>query len=372
MTVTVPEPTPTTEVATAAPMAGALDQIRAWAEGLQIIGEQMAPLVYTDIVPLHHWPMPPGETLRTFGNPRMRHPKETEEDHERRAAAACASATAVAMRSAELGIPMFVGLAQMWNIRGKLGMDTKLRYALALARGVKAWDVSLDAEAVTVAGIHPATGETVEVTVTMEQARLAGWTSNEAYSKTPVDMLWSRAMGRLLDRVAGHILSGIASIDDLRDERTIVGEVVEAPPAARVTVDQLVTATSGVVHGDGTGTPLPEHTDNATREAPGVAEATLDEAAWRALNAEWQRLGVTGPGMKDRRLRGLSRMLGRDVAKGSDITAAEGDVLLDTLRGTREDNVDRIADLLGETVEEPPPGDDVPPAAAGDEPKGWQ
>lgn len=354
---TVQTPAPT-DLDLAGPVAGALatlEAVRAWSQALAVIGETVAPLVWTDIVPLHHWPLPKGYTLKTWANPRLKHPDESDEEFRRRAEAAAASASAVCMRSAELGVPMLVGLAQMWNIRGKLGMDTKLRYSLALARGVKVWDVELTPESVTVAGIHPATGEEVRLTVTMAQAKHAGWTENDNYRRNPVDMLWSRAMGRLLDRVAGHILSGIASLDSLLDERTIAGEVVEAPPPAsstRVTVEQLAAAA-----------------DDA--QAPAEPELPLDEpevpmieqSTWRAINAEWVRLGVKGSKADaERRLVGVRRIVDRDVAGGSQLTAVEGDLVLDTLRGLDpEQHADRIADILGERdTAEPPPVEDDP------------
>lgn len=347
---TVHTPAPT-DLDLAGPVAGALatlEAVRAWSQALAVIGETVAPLVWTDIVPLHHWPLPKGYTLKTWANPRLKHPDESDEEFRRRAEAAAASASAVCMRSAELGVPMLVGLAQMWNIRGKLGMDTKLRYSLALARGVKVWDVDLDPEAVTVAGIHPATGEEVRLTVTMAQAKHAGWTENDNYRRNPVDMLWSRAMGRLLDRVAGHILSGIASLDSLLDERTIAGEVVEAAPPAsstRVTVEQLAAAADDAQ--------APAEPELPLDEPPA---APIDRSTWTAVNAEWTRLGVKGPGSVDRRLTGIRNIIDRDVAGGSELTAVEGDLVLDVLRGLDpEQHADRIAELLGEQPAAAPP-----------------
>jgi len=337
-----------TDVAVPSASHTTLDAVRAWAHALQIIGESISPLVWTDIVPLHHWPLPRGFTLKSYPNPRLRHPDESEDDFARRAQSAGASASAVCMRSAELGIPMFVGLADIYNIHGKLGMMTKLRYAYAIGHGVKVWDVSLDPERVTVAGIHPATGQEVEVTVTMADAERGGWTSNDNYRKTPVDMLWSRAMGRLLDRVAGHVLMGVASLDVLLDDdRTVEGEVVEPGPARRVRTVADVTTTPDAAPAPDAATPAP---------------APLDRGTWDAINAEWKRLGVVGTGMRERRFRGISRLLAREetpVTAGSDLSAAEGDTVLDTLRSVSADDRPRVADILGEHHEAAGPPADV-------------
>ena len=53
----------------------------------------------------------------------------------------------------------------------------------------------------------------------MDQARKAGWTKNDTYSKTPADMLWARAAGRVCDRIAPDTLMGIASVEEVEDDR---------------------------------------------------------------------------------------------------------------------------------------------------------
>lgn len=352
------------------PHSDAVEYLRSWSEGLQIIGTQMAPLIWTDIVPLHHWPMPKGTTLQSFANPRIKHPNETDEEYARRQQGAAASATAVAMRGATLGIDPFVALAEMWNIRGKLGMSTKLRNAVARGRGIRTWDQELSPESVTCCGIDPLSGETVSITITMADAQRAGWTKqNENYTKNPVDMLWSRAMARVLDRVAGHVLDGVASVDDLRDDP---GQVVEstAAPVRVTTVEQLQAAAAAA---PATAPPAP------VDEQPPVA--MIDQSTWKSINTQWTRLGVKGPGAGERRLDAARRMVGRQIAVGSELTAAEADVVLDTLQSISADDADRIADVLGETVPEPdqhddvPPADDVPPtpdAHTPVEPKGWE
>lgn len=383
MTVQTTTPTPAevmaadhrAELAPMAPVhAQTVEYLRSWSDGLRLIGEQIAPLIWTDIVPLHHWPLPKGTTLQSFANPRIKHPNETDEEYARRQQGAAASATAVAMRGASLGMDPFVALADMWNIRGKLGMLTKLRNAIAKSRGIKTGDREVNAERATCWGIDPLTGETVEITITMADAERAGWTkSNENYTKNPADMLWSRAMGRVLDRVAYGVLAGIASVEDLRDERTVEGVVVDPPPAARVTVEQLQTAAQQAAAPAEPTLPIED------REP---ATPMIDKATWTALNAEWTRLGVKGPGAVERRLTGIRRIIDRHVAGGSELTAVEGDLVLDVLRGLDpEQHADRVADILGEGVDEPP-ADDVPPTpdahtpvqspAVGPEPKGWE
>lgn len=379
MTITTTDTAPAAgELSPMGAHSGAVEFLRSWAEGLQIIAGQMAPLIWTDIVPLHHWPLPKGTTLQSFANPRIKHPNETDEEYLRRQQGAAASASAVAMRGAALGIDPFVALADMWNIRGKLGMSTKLRNAYARGRGIKTWDVELSAKVATCAGVDPLTGETVTITVTMEDAERAGWTkANANYGTVPADMLWARAMGRVLDRIAGHVLAGIGSVEDLRDERE--PDVVVAAPAARVTAEELAAA----VRTEPTApAPAVEETPPAVEpEAPAAPPATIDKSTWDAINREWKRLGVVGDGMIGRRLAGVVHLIGRPVTNGSELTAPEGDVVLSTLQGIRDDDAVTVARMLGETP--PAPTEEElaaiadaeaearDAAAAGGEPRGW-
>jgi hypothetical protein len=360
--------------------SGAVDFLRSWAEGLQIIAGQMAPLIWTDVVPLHHWPMPKGMTLQSFANPRIKHPNETDEEFLRRQQGAAASASAVAMRGAALGIDPFVALADMWNIRGKLGMSTKLRNAYARGRGIKTWDVELSPKVATCAGVDPLTGETVTITITIEDAERAGWVkANANYSTVPADMLWSRAMGRVLDRIAGHVLAGVGSVEDLRDDPE--PDRVVAAPTVRATVEEFAAAAAAVRERVLTEAPAdaPAPAVEPEPEAPEAPPATIDKGTWDAINREWKRLGVVGDGMIGRRLAGVVHLIGRPVTNGSELTAAEGDVVLSTLQGIRDDDAATVARMLGETP--PAPTEEElaaiadaearDAAAAGGEPRGW-
>jgi hypothetical protein len=313
---------------TGSDMSAGLQVLQEFATGVETAMRAIAPLVYTPSVPAHHWPLPPGVQPRDFPNPTMKHPRETDEDYAHRQRVAIASAASIVLRGVAIGVPPAVALEQMFNIKGKLGMHTKAKYALATSRGVKAWDVERTNERATCAGVHPLTGDTITITVTMDDARRAGWTTNDAYNKTPADMLWSRAMSRVLDRIAGHILYGLASVEELRDlpdEPTPVTAAVSVAnlPAPAAPAPAIEQAPAPAVQPEAPAVPEPQVT---------VVTPEPDPAKLRRLLGErWARLKVTGPGETSRRAVIVGYIVGRRVAAMKDLTADELQMLLDNL-----------------------------------------
>lgn len=295
---------------------------------------------------------------------------------------AIANATGAILLGQSLSTPSFeidplTALQNIYVVHGRPGMYARFKVGLAQAHGHRVTDVEYGPESVTVEGQRKGTDEVVRITVTIEDARRAGWTSNDTYKKTPADMLWARAASRVVDRIASDALFGIASLEELETD-----EPAASVAPARVTVEDVAAraAVAAAVE--------------AVRQPDGEPDARvemIDERTWKLLNAEWVRLDVIGPGMKDRRLRGISTLVGHPVEAGSTLTAAEADVVLSTLQGLRpsehREHLVRLCEILGEPVPDAAPapaGDDVPPpsdeelaaaaertAPAGAEPPGW-
>lgn len=253
-------------------------------------------------------------------------------DVERREAfeTARANATSAVLLGLSLGLDPLTALQQIYVVKGRPGMYAKLKVALAQARGHRVWDEEYSAEKVTVAGQRKGSDDVVRITLTMADAKRASWTDNAAYSKTPADMLWARCASRVVDRIAADVLMGIASIEDLDD----LDE--PAPAAARVTI------------GDVRGTapaPAPVAVEAAPAAAAPAAAAPvpgaeplplIDERTSAAINTEFVRLGVTGPGVKERRRRAVARIISRpEIATARELTQVEGDLVLDVLQGLK-------------------------------------
>lgn len=314
-----------------------LGVLRQWADANDQATRLVAQWVWTDLVPLHHWPNPAGMTLKTWPNPRMSPERETDQEYRRRAEIATASAAGTVLRGMALGLHPNIALEQMHSIHGKIGMMTKLKYSLALDRGVKVWDVKLSETEVICAGIHPATGETIEIGITMAQAIKAKWNENEAYQKTPIDMLWSRAMSRVLDRVAGHVLFGLASIDAVEPDDTV--EVTASPVAAPVTAAGIRARSAAVADLPPMDAPMPAP---AAPEAPKQEELPAKDVTPavelielgqnRRLHALLRGIGIGGEANRDAALAVISTLVEHPVESTKFLTKDETSPLLDKLQ----------------------------------------
>lgn len=263
-------------------------------------------------------------------------------DVERREAfeTARANATSAVLLGLSLGLDPLTSLQQIYVVKGRPGMYAKLKVALAQARGHRVWDEEYSAETVTVAGQRKGSEDVVRITLTIADAKRASWTDNAAYSKTPADMLWARCASRVVDRIAADVLMGIASIEDLDD----LDE--PAPPAARVTIGDVRGTTATPAPAAAIAAPAPE-----PERAP-AAPLLVDEGTWNAINAAFVRLGVTGPGVRQRREAAIRSIIDRpadvDPAGASPrtwLTQRDGELVVDTLQGTDRAG---IALLLGE------------------------
>lgn len=246
---------------------------------------------------------------------------------------AVANATGAILLGQSLGLDPLTALQQIYVVHGRPGMYAKLKVALAQAAGHRVWDEEYSAETATVCGVRRGTDDVVRITITMEQAKQAGWTSNAAYGKTPADMLWARAASRVVDRIAADLLMGIQSIEDIDpDDTTPAARVAQVSvedipkPAARTGALAALPTRTLDQHPAASDIPANDIPADVTPESDGITDAQL-----RKLGAVMGDLGVTGAGSRERRLAIASHVIGRELASSKDLTKAEGRTLIDTL-----------------------------------------
>jgi predicted Fe-S protein YdhL (DUF1289 family) len=262
---------------------------------------------------------------------------------------AVANATGAILLGQSLGLDPLTSLQQIYVVHGRPGMYSKMKVALAQREGHRIWEEEYTPERSTWAGQRKGSEDVVRITLTIEDAKRAGWTSNAAYAKTPADMLAARCSSRVVDRIAADALFGLRSIEDLDDEpepavtvarvdakailggNLITGMVREA--AASVALDRDQTH-------DVRETPAPEPASGPEPErAPDVPMCT--DAQYRGINAWFKASGlreVNGEGQAAARTKVVNMLVadpqnGRpEVAKWSEMTAAEAQSVLDTLQ----------------------------------------
>lgn len=335
-----------------------------WVSAAAAAEQLVRRIVDTPFVPASLWPLPPGHTLKTYPRPQIPARDETQEAFHWRREVAIASGTSSVLRGMSLGLDPLVSLDQIFVIYGRPSMYVKLKLALVQARGHEIRLLARDDEHAVAYGkrLGSPDGDDVTIEITIAQARRAGWTKNDAYEKTPADMLANRALSRVMDLIASDVLFGIASVEDVDPEPE------PAPAAAKVTVEELVerlderagkgapVAPAAVVEA----APVVDEPP-ADRTVPHADPAPLDERAWRLVNDAFVRLGVTGPGQKAKRLAIVRHVIGRTVVSATELSAVEGDLLLETLNGMDRPTVAALlADLL---VARGPAGEDQGPAA---------
>lgn len=266
-------------------------------------------------------------------------PRATPEEVANAYAVAEANATGAMMLGGAIGLDPLTSLQNIYVVHGRPGMYTKLKVALAQASGHEVWDEVYSAERAVVCGRRRGSDAVVRIEITMQDAERAGWPSQNAnYKKTPADMLWSRAAARVVDRIASDVLHGIASIEDIETEPAQVAAAVDVTtPAARATTAAILAAAGQQQDGvdpdvraaqDFAATDRPESTAPAPVER---AVLPITDPQMRMLGAVMAQLGVTGAGVRERRLTIASRIVDRPLQSSKELTKDEASTVIDTL-----------------------------------------
>ncbi len=318
-------------VAVLATTSSALDKLGQWVTAAQQAHQLVAPLVETAFVPDAYKP--------------KIDPRATPEQREAAYRVAVANATAAVLQGLSLGVDPLVALQQIYIIHGRPGMYAKFMVALVQAHGHEVWTEDISDTRAVVCGRRKGSEHTERVTVTMDQARRAKWTTNAKYQETPQDMLWARAAGRVCDRIASDVLKGIRSVEEIEDtiQATAVagnGTRTVAPPK-RPTAQAIAAAPEEP--------PLEAEAQAETPAEP--APSPISQAQSRKLHA---LLGQAGLGDRDEGLAYLSQQVGRDIASSKELSKAEAITVIDRLEQPEEPPLLDAEPELWPATAEPP------------------
>ena len=293
---------------------------------------------------------------------------------------AVASGTAAVLYGGPLGLNPLQSLANIHVVKGKPGLPAELMVALVRSHGHEVGIEDLTDHRCRVWGRRKGSEELHRSEFTMERAKKAGYTSQNAkYGTDPQAMLYARAVSILCRQMASEVLKGLATVEEIGDEPDAdapapKGRVVQraaalqaamaapaqrpapalapAPAPARQATPSHAEAPSGP--------PLPGEDEPATEAA-----RPIEADQWRAINARFVELHVSGPGKTAKRMTVVSTIIGRTLTRGGEMTSVEASLVLDSLSGPAGDRV--VADVLGADAladDEP----DAPAAAESEQP----
>ena len=322
-------------------VAGANDSLARlgqWVEAARNAHALVAPLVGTAFIPDAYKPKVD--------------PRATPDQRAEATQVAIANATAAVLQGITLGLDPMTALQQIYVVHGRPGLYAKVMVALVQAHGHEVWTEDISDSRAVLCGRRRGTEAVERVTVTMEQARKAGWTSNQAYTKTPQDMLWARAAARVCNRIAADVLMGITSVEEIQDDikvqaevggnghRTVTPRRKAAPAAIEASVDEEPSLEETPAPAPYTSPSDPaRHASELDQSAPpdsnvaaqGQAErpaGTITGAQQRMLHA---LLRDTDRGDRDVALVYIAGVLDREIESTKELSKADAGKVIDAL-----------------------------------------
>jgi hypothetical protein len=289
----------------------ALARLGQWVTAAQQAHTLVSPLVETPFVP---------DAYRPKVDPRG-----TPEEKAAARALAVANATAAVLQGITLGLDPLTALQQIYIIHGRPGMYTEAMVALVKGHGHEIWTEDISDSRAVVSGRRKGATQIERVTITMDQAKKAGWTTNQAYTKTPQDMLYARAAGRVAKRVAPDVLLGITSVEEIQDTIRATAEV----DTGRRTVRRRAALPAPPAPAEEPPLDSEPVTESVTEpELSGEPEPGITPAQSRKMYA---LLRQTGREDKDTALVYLAGVIGRPVESTKELTKREARQAIDDL-----------------------------------------
>lgn len=330
-------------------------QVARYAADLQACSEFAEAIIDTPFVPAGFWPPPVIQrgdqvvTLRASGRDswdfRRRHPHESDEDFSWRRRNAVATTAAIVYSGVTLGLNWQAALSGIYVANGRTALYAEQMRALILAAGHDLLIKERTAQRCRLSVRRRGETEFTDCVFTMDEAIVAGyvkgkgpnndkdWGGNDRYNTNPADMLMARCTSIAAKGKFADVIRGMHTRELLADERPvdITASVDVSPPPERVDRAAILAAATGQPEApDGAVPPTP---DEAVPPTPDISRAVLpiSPTQWNEINSAFKGLGVAGPGQSQARLAVIWHLVGRQVQKGSELTADEGQMLVDTL-----------------------------------------
>lgn len=130
----------------------------------------------------------------------------------------------------QYGLPI-TALSEVMEVNGKVGFWGRTKLGIVLKSGVCEYIIPTEQtdKKCTVETQRKGWPKPVSVTYTLDQAEKAGLIArSDAWKKHPSDMLYWRAVSRIISQVYPDVIQGFATVEE-EEERPQEAEIVEAP-----------------------------------------------------------------------------------------------------------------------------------------------
>ena len=205
-------------------------------------------------------------------------------------------------------------------IEGQPTLKPEIQVALVRQAGHSISVKKSAVDEVILVGRRSDTGDTAEVSYTIEDAKRANLVGKGNWKTYPEDMLFARAVSRMCRRLFQDVLLGCAYVpEELGATVNPDGDVLEITPAREVATLTLVEA-------------IDEEDDELIDDMPETPSVRLDDYADEITQSQIARIHilVKEAGLSDEKYRaGLMQITGQDTSKG--LNVAQGDAVIEAL-----------------------------------------
>jgi hypothetical protein len=240
-----------------------------------------------------------------------------------------AAITACILYGQEIGIGPMQSLSKIDIVKGRPAPRAELARALALAAGHEVWVEESTNTRVKVCGRRRGSQIVQSATWTMDDAKKAGLTGNQTYTKYPRQMLLARASAELVRMVCPEVLGGITVFAEEAADLDVADNAPAAPaPAAEVKPSNKRQRPAARPPAE----PVePEPVRPAEDRLPSPQQTKMAMALF----------GQNGFDARDDRLHVTSAILARPVDSWTDVSAVEAGQVIDVLEeiGRGEANI---------------------------------
>lgn len=147
-------------------------------------------------------------------------------------------------------LDVFMVLQNMYMVKGKPGMETKLALALVNTRGpfkdpiTWEFDNEVDPKECTAFAFLKSTGERREYKLTWDTVKKEGWLDKDGskWKTLPKLMLMYRSAIFLIRTVCPEVILGLSTYDELQDIETIEAEIIPIPSEPETTKTEKLKA----------------------------------------------------------------------------------------------------------------------------------